>query len=201
MSTLGTTGPFGMPPLPVRRFSVAEYHRMIDIGLLTENDPVELLEGWIVPKMPHTPSHDGTIHRIAKRVGRRLPPGWDVRVQSAITTSDSEPEPDIAVARGDETSYDVKHPGPADIGMLIEVSATSVAYDRTEKGQIYARANIASYWVVNLVDHWIEAYSDPDRAANPPAFKIRNDYRPGDQIPLVLDGQTVATFPVSDLLP
>ena len=201
MSSLGTTGSFGMPPLPVRRFSVAEYHRMIDVGLLTEDDPVELLEGWIVPKMPQTPPHFVSIQRIGKRVDSKLPPGWNVRLQGPITTSDSEPEPDIAIVRGDDAAYDARHPGPSDIGMLIEVSASSVVHDRKDKGQIYACANISSYWVVNLVDRWIEAYSDPDSSANPPAYKSRNDYRPGDQIPLVFDGQTVATFAVSDLLP
>src|SRR5882762_3647803 len=104
MSTVGITSLFGMPPLPVRRFTVAVYHRMIDVGLLTEDEPVELLEGWIVPKMPRNPPHDGTIQRINKRLGRCLPPGWDLRVQSAVTTADSEPEPDLAVVRGDETS-------------------------------------------------------------------------------------------------
>src|SRR5215831_15286794 len=88
--------PYPMSPYPVRRFTVGEYHRMIQAGILTEDDPVELLEGWIVPKMPHTPPHDRTIQMGNKRTGRRLPPGWDIRVQSAISTADSEPEPDLA---------------------------------------------------------------------------------------------------------
>jgi Uma2 family endonuclease len=192
---------FAVPPMPVRRFSVDEYHRMIDVGILTEHDPVELLEGWIVPKMPHNPPHDGTIQVINKRVGRRLPDGWDLRVQSAITTDDSEPEPDLAIVRGDERAYIHRHPAPADIGVLIEVSSSTLTHDRQVQGRLYARAGIPTYWIVNLVDHCIEVNSDPDRAANPPAYRTRTDYRSGDQVPLVLDGKTVAALPVADLLP
>jgi Uma2 family endonuclease len=189
-----------VPPLPVRRFSVAEYHRMIEAGILTEDDPVELLEGWIVPKMPHNPPHDGTVQRVKNRLGRQLPPGWDLRIQCAVTTGESEPEPDGAVVRGDETSYDHRHPGPADIGVLIEVADATLSRDRHEKGRLYARARIPIYWIINLVDRWIEVYTDPDAAANPPAYRTRTDYRPGEQVSVVLDGQTVAMMPVADLL-
>ncbi len=192
---------YAVPPLPVRRFSVAEYHRMIDAGILTEDDPVELLEGWIVPKMPRNPPHDGTIQLANVRVGRRLPVGWTIRVQCAVTTGDSEPEPDVTVVRGDETSYLARHPGPADIGTLIEVADSSLSRDRHEKGTAYAHARIALYWIINLTDRWIEVYTDPDPSANPPVYANRTDYRPGEQIPLVLDSTTVALIPVSELLP
>jgi Uma2 family endonuclease len=174
---------------------------MIDTGILTEDDPVELLEGWIVAKMPHNPPHDGAIQRINKRLGRRLPTGWDLRIQSAAATDDSEPEPDVAVVRGDETTYDSRLPGSADIGVLIEVSDSSLNRDRKEKGCIYARAGLPYYWIVNLVDHWIEVYTDPDSTAVSPQYRTRTDYRSGDSIPLVLDGQVVASLPVAELLP
>jgi Uma2 family endonuclease len=201
MSTIATSALFGMPPLPIRRFSVAEYHRMIQAGILTEDDPVELLEGWIVAKMPHNPPHDGTIQLMNRRLGRRLPAGWDVRVQSAMTTSDSEPEPDLVVARGDETTYLHSHPGPADVGLVIEVADSMLSRDRQEKARLYARTGLKCYWIVNLVDGWIEVYTDPDASAATPAYRTRTDYRRADQIPLVLDGQTVATLPVAELLP
>src|SRR4051794_28395359 len=88
------------PSLPVRLFTVEEYHRMIDAGILGEDDPVELLEGLIVPKMPRNPPHDCGIELAEQSLRSRLPVAWRVRVQSAITTADSEPEPDLAVARG-----------------------------------------------------------------------------------------------------
>ena len=103
-----------LPPLPVRRFTVDEYHRLIETGVLGEDDDVELLEGWIVPKMARTPTHDALISFIMNRsLSPRLPSGWFCRGQSAITTTESEPEPDIAVVRGSELDYLSRHPGPA----------------------------------------------------------------------------------------
>src|SRR5713101_9262196 len=93
-------GDFGRFPLaPVHRFSVDEYHRMIEAGVLTENQRVELLEGWIVSKMPHNPLHDSTIDLVVGEAETFLPKDWFIRVQSAITTDDSEPEPDVALVR------------------------------------------------------------------------------------------------------
>jgi Uma2 family endonuclease len=192
---------YAVPTLPIRRFSVDEYHRMIDTGILTEDDPVELLEGWIVPKMPHNPPHVGSVQRVSKRLGRRLPAGWDLRMQVPVTIGDSEPEPDGSVVRGDETTYDYRHPGPNDIGALIEIADSTLGRDRSEKGRVYARAGIPYYWIINLVDRWIEVYTEPDSTATPPVYRTRTDYRPGEQVPLVLDGKTVATIPVAELLP
>jgi hypothetical protein len=96
---------------------VNEYHRLVQAGVLEEDEPVELLEGWIVEKIPRNPLHDAVVSLILNRVlAPRLPAGWFCRGQSAITTTDSEPEPDIAVVRGNERDYLARHPGPADIG-------------------------------------------------------------------------------------
>src|SRR5215217_6477795 len=80
----------------MRRFSVDEYHQLLEIGLLAEDERVELLEGWIVQKMTHNPIHDATVDRLAELLRDRVPRSWRLRIQSAITTADSEPEPDIA---------------------------------------------------------------------------------------------------------
>src|ERR671939_923995 len=98
-----------------RRFTVDEYHRLTELGILTEDDNLELIEGYLVLKMPRNPPHDGTIHRVLKRLVKLLPPGWDVRVQSAVTLVDSEPEPDLAVVREDPCGYLTRHPTAADI--------------------------------------------------------------------------------------
>src|SRR5882672_8461909 len=94
-----------------RRFSVVEYHRMIETGILTDEDKVELIEGYVELKMPRNAPHDSTVQATMKRVYRLLPPGWDLRVQSAVTLTDSEPEPDISVVRGEESAYRTRHPG------------------------------------------------------------------------------------------
>jgi Uma2 family endonuclease len=195
-------------PLPLqgtmagfRRFSVAEYHKLIEIGILTEDDNLELLEGYLVHKMSRNPPHDATIQKIMKRLFRILPPDWDLRVQSAITLTSSEPEPDLAVVRGDENSYLTRHPGPADIGLAIEVADATLAGDRIDKGRIYARAGIACYWIVNLVDRQVEVYTVPSGPTASPSYAQRQDLQIGDDIALTLDGVVAATLPVKELLP
>jgi Uma2 family endonuclease len=184
-----------------RRFSVAEYHKLIDIGVLTEDDNLELLDGYLVHKMSRNPPHDAAIQKIVKRLFRLLPPDWDLRVQSAVTLSRSEPEPDLAVVRGDETRYLTNHPGPADIGLVIEVSDSTLDGDRIDKGRLYAEAGIVCYWIVNLVDRQIEVYTLPSGATATPSFAQRRDYPLGADVPFALDGIVVANIPVRDLLP
>jgi len=181
------------------RFSVAEYHKLIEIGLLTEDDGLELLDGFLVHKMSRNPPHDAAIQKIQKRLFRLLPPDWDLRIQSAVTLSRSEPEPDLAVVRGDETRYLANHPGPPDIGLVIEVSDSTLDADRIDKGRIYAEAAIACYWIVNLVDRQIEVYTLPSGATA--AFAHRQDYPLGTDVPLLLDGTIAATISVTDFLP
>jgi Uma2 family endonuclease len=184
-----------------RRFSVAEYHKLIDLGILTEDDNLELLEGYLVHKMSRNPPHDGTIDLVRETVSRLLPAGWMLRIQQAITLGDSEPEPDGAIVRGGARTYMTRHPGPADIGLVIEVANSTLLADRIDKCRIYARAGIICYWIINLDGRQIEVYSSPSGPTASPAFGQRVDYRPGDQVPLVLDGATVASLAAQDLLP
>jgi Uma2 family endonuclease len=200
MSTVAVPGspdpPFG-GPASLRRFTVAEYHKLIDIGILTDEDHDEFIDGFVVLKMRDTPSHDGTVRIVSKRLDRILPAGWDCRTQSAITLADSEPQPDVALVRGDERTYLTRHPGPADVGVVIEVSDSTLARDRGDKQRIYAAAGIVCYWIVNLVQGQVEVYTGPAGTA----YALRDDYRPGDGVPLTLDGTVVASVPVADLLP
>jgi len=185
----------------IPRFSVPRYQRMIETGVLTADDKVELLENYVVLKMPRNPRHDSTLQRMLRPVLRVLPSGWDVRIQGAITLADSQPEPDFALVRGSAVDYENRHPGPADTGLLIEVADSSLLRDQRDKTRIYARAGIPIYWIVNLVDRRIEVYSQPSGATAVPAYGAFQTYQPGDDLPLVLDGITVGTIPVVDLLP
>jgi Putative restriction endonuclease len=185
----------------MRRFTVDEYHRMIEAGILTEDDPVELLGGWIVLKMPHNPPHDNALELADEAIRARLPTGWRLRIQSAIITTDSEPEPDLAVVRGTARVRQGRHPGPADIGLLLEVADSTLLSDGQDKGPLYAAAGIGCYWILNLVDRQVEVYTDPTGPDANPVYRRRQDYRPGDAVPLVLDGQQVVQIPVADLLP
>ena len=191
-----------VPPVPVRRFTVDEYHQMIQAGIIGEDDNVELLEGWIVPKMGRNPPHDTMISVIMTDIlPPLLPKGWFRRVQSAVTTTASEPEPDVAVIRGTQRDYLARHPGPADMALVIEVADSSLSRDRTIKGPIYAAAAVPIYWIINLVDSQIEVYTDPTGPGAAPVYRVRQDYRIGDLVPFVVDGRDLGPIPAQELLP
>src|SRR5262249_31941362 len=98
-------------------------------------------------------------------------------------------------------TYMTHHPGPADVGLLVEVAESSLHRDRNEKARIYAEAAIPFYWIVNLVDCQIEEYSQPSGAGNASGYAQRQDFAVGTRVPLILDGITVATVAANDLLP
>ena len=190
-----------IPPYPIWKFSVADYHRLIDIGVLDENDRVELLEGWLVPKMSHGPLHDIAVELANERIRKALPNGWRLRVQSAITTGDSEPEPDLAIVRGDVRLVPRRHPLPTEIGLLIEVADTTLQNDRLRKTEIYGRAGILKYWIVNLQDRQVECYSQPTGPIPNPGYGQCDIQLAGGQLPLEVDGIVVAILDPSELLP
>jgi Uma2 family endonuclease len=185
----------------IARFSVARYQRMIETGILTSEDKVELLENYVVLKMPRNPPHEGTIQLVGEALAPAIPPGWRLRVQLTVVLTDSQPEPDCTIVRGDARTYLTRHPGPADVGLIVEVADSSLLRDQRDKTRIYARGGIPCYWIVNLVDRRIEVFTQPSGPAAVPAYNAFQIYQPGDTVPLVLDGNTVATIPADDLLP
>ena len=108
-----------------------------------------------------------------------------------------EPEPDISVVRGNPGDYRQRHPGAADVGLLVEVSQTTLDLDRGQKLSAYATDRIPVYWIVNLVDRQVEVYSGP----SPGAYQSRTDYKPGQAVPVVIDGQHLGEIAVDDILP
>jgi Uma2 family endonuclease len=184
-----------------QRFTVEEYHRLAELGILTEDDRVELLEGYLVLKKPHTPPHDGTLHQVFRRLDQILSAGWDIRIQSAVTLTESEPEPDLAVVREDPGDYNTRHPAAADVGLVIEVADSTLAGDRADKGRIYARAGIGCYWIINVVDRQVEVYTSPSGPTAAPGYAHRQDHPAGDAVVLTLGGNAVASIPAQELLP
>ena len=169
-------------------------------GVLTPDDRVELLEGWIVEKMNHNPMHDASVDLSHEAIRAFLPMGWRIRIQSAITTADSEPEPDLAVVQGSPRDFSERHPGPKDIALVIEVADSSLTKDR-RKRRLHARANIAHYWIVNLVDRCIETYTEPVASPADPKYQREEFFEFDDSIPLVIGGRNVGEVAVSNLLP
>jgi Uma2 family endonuclease len=172
---------------------------MIQEGILQEDDPVELLDGWIVPKMPRNPPHDAAIDIAQEVLHSVLPAGWRIRVQSAITTDSSEPEPDLTLVRGPAERYLSNHPKPPDIAVIIEVADSPLPHDR--EGKLYAQAAIPVYWIINLVNRQVEVYSRPSGPDPSPGYRRRDDYLRNDSAPLILMGQEVAQVAVKSLLP
>ncbi len=200
-TTTSSTVPYYLQQSTFRKFTLAEYHKMIETGVLLDGDPYELLEGHLVHKMSRGIPHDRAIQALTKRFYRIMPPGWDVRGQCAITLpSGSEPEPDCALVRGDENTYSEHHPGASEIGLLVEVSASSLLIDRHDKGRIYAGEKIPVYWVVNVVDKVIEVYTQPGGTGDTAAYGHRQDYPVGTAVPVVLDGIAVGTIAVADVV-
>lgn len=192
---------YGICHLPVRRFTVDEYHRMIEWGFFSDDDGFELLEGYIVAKMPRNPLHDATLVVSERALQAILPPNWHVRPQCAITLADSEPEPDLVVARGRPEDYSVRHPSPSDVALVVEVSNTSLAEDRQSKAVVFARAAIPTYWIINLIDNRIEVYTDPSGSVVSPGYARRQDFGIGQAILLLVGGTAIGPVPVRNFIP
>ncbi|HYH64535.1 MAG TPA: Uma2 family endonuclease [Urbifossiella sp.] len=198
------TPPPAVPATPVTygrdpstaRFTVAQYERMVDLGILDDRSAVELLEGYVVLKMPQNPPHSVCVQRVNRVLLRAVPAGWDFRPQSPIRLADSEPEPDFAVVRGTADDYAARHPEPADIGLLIEISNTSLLRDTTDKARVYATSGVVAYWVVDVVNRLVIAYRQPA----PGGYAARDQFGPADAVPFELDGRRVADVPAADLL-
>jgi Uma2 family endonuclease len=187
-----------VPPLPVRRFTVDEYHRLIEEGFFAADERFELLDGLITEKVSRNPPHDTAVNKTRKRLEKLLPAGWTLRVQSAITTADSEPEPGVAVVRGDDERYRRGHPGQADVGLVVEVANTTLADDRRIKLPLYARAGITAVWIVNLIDRKLEVHTEPDPASS--SYRRHLELSEQSNASFVLDGKEVDIVAVGDLL-
>jgi Uma2 family endonuclease len=146
---------------PIWRLTVAQYHSMIEHGILSEDSQIELLEGLLTAKMPKNPPHRISTKLLYSVLAQLIPNGWYVDSQEPITLADSEPEPDIAIIRGCTTDYRNRHPSAQDVALVIEVADSSLDRDRNLKQRIYAVAGIPIYWILNLSDRTLEVYTQP----------------------------------------
>ena len=146
-------------PLTARRWRRDEYDRLVELGIL-QGEPIELIGGQLLVAEPQGPYHASAISAVDYAIRAVLPPGWMVRLQAPVWLDDeSEPEPDLAVVPGQPRDYRDAHPiRPT---LAVEVSESSLGFDRERKGSLYARAGVPDYWIVNLVDRVVEVYRDP----------------------------------------
>ncbi len=147
----------------LHRFSVADYHRMADAGVLGEDDRVELIEGEIVEMAAIGSVHSSRVMRIDRSFQSQLGGRAVVWVQNPVRLGDlSEPEPDVALLRPREDDYGGGLPVVADILLLVEVADSSVAYDRDVKLPLYAAHGIVEVWLVDLPAGVVEVWTEPD---------------------------------------
>lgn len=181
------------------RLSIEQYHRMIEADVIGPDDRVELLEGLLVAKMGKNTPHILATDLIPLVINPALPAGWYLSNQNPVTltTSSSEPEPDAKIVRGHPRDYRDRKPGPGDVAVVIEVSDSTLRFDRTVKKRIYARDAVPFYWMLNLVDNRLEVFSEPEGAD----YRTHEVFGPEDAVPLILDGREVARIAVKDLLP
>lgn len=178
------------------RFTVEEYYRMGEAGVFASDENVELIEGAIVKMSPKKPKHAGTVRRAARCFGRKLGERVYVITHDPAHVSDtSEPEPDLILAQPNENDYLDAHPTPEQIFLVLEVSLTTLNYDRNLKGRIYAAAGIAQYLILNLNTRELEDYREPDADG----YRSKKIYRADERFNLVAFPEV--EIEVGDLLP
>jgi Uma2 family endonuclease len=200
------TGNAGFGPM-VKRWNVDEYHRMIELGLLREGAPIELIDGMLVYKdrgeSGGRPMVQGSRHHLAvaqlvqlNAVLDRL--GFHIRIQSSISISPNhEPEPDGVVLPGKPADYR-RLPTSRDAALVIEVADSSLEYDRTVKKQMYATAAIPMYWIVNLRQNVVEVYEEPDLLEA--RYLRHQDFAVGARLPLQLGTASLVEIAVVQLI-
>jgi len=184
-----------------RLWTCDEYHRASELGLFGPDERLELLEGEIITKVsPQSKPHAQSIVLTAEALRRLFSEGYHIREEKPLVLTDrSEPEPDIVVVRG-TSRQSPDHPTPATAVLVVEVSESTLTFDRTEKAVAYARSGIAEYWIVNLRARCLEVHRDPGPVqAEETGYRSKQTLaEDGEIAPLEKPGYRVA---VADLLP
>jgi Uma2 family endonuclease len=202
VSTISTTPPpIGSEgPWPLYRLSLDRYEAMVESGIFTERDRLQLINGMLVAKVTQGDDHCVADDLCRVELSAVLPPGWFVRPGKPVKLPpDGMPEPDEAVVRGSARDYARRKrgtPGAQDVGLIVEVAYSSLAEDRAMVA-VYGRSGIPIYWILNLVDRLVEVYSCPQ----PDGYATRIDYQSGQHVPVVLDGMAFGQIAVDNLLP
>jgi Uma2 family endonuclease len=203
MSTVSTTEAPTVEsavPWPLYKMSLDQYDAMVDSGIFTERDRLQLIYGILVAKVTQGDDHSVANGLCRDELSAVLRPGWFIRSDQPIRLPpDGAPEPDQAVVRGSIRDYGRSKkgkPGAQDIALVVEVADSSLREDRAMV-VVYGRAGIPVYWIINLVDRQVEVYSGPQSDG----YAAKNVYLPGQRVPVFLDGKPVGEIAVDDLLP
>ena len=177
--------------------TLAEYERMCKAGVFEPEARVELIRGEIVDMAPIGPEHENSVARLNRLLTRLVEDAgfvWPQGNAIRLPNSDSRPQPDITILRWRDDFYSGKRPTAEDVILLVEVSDSSLAYDRGSKRALYAEAGVAEYWVVNLVDKVVEVYTNPSGGAYQSLRTVQRDET------LPLPGGLTGGIAVADVL-
>jgi Uma2 family endonuclease len=190
------TSPAAPPLANLYRMDIDEFEGIADF---LKADRVELIDGLIVERGVMDPPHAVASRRLARRLNPLIPDGWFVQEEKPLRVHRTyEPFPDISIVQGDpDTAYQNRHPGPADVAMVIEISDSTLTKDRGEKRVNYAKGGISVYWIINLIDRQVEVYTGP--SAN--SYSSCEIFKPGQSVPVVIAGVEVGQIAVSEILP
>jgi Uma2 family endonuclease len=150
-----------------------------------------------VKKMGKNPGHIWTVYAIVEALRATVPGMWCRKEDSVRIPNLDEPDSDAALVRGSRDDYRHRLPEPADVALIVEVSESTLDRDRREKWLAYARGGIPYYWIVNLVDHQVEVYSDPVQGG----YRSSEIFKVGQDIGVLIDGVEHARIAVADILP
>jgi Uma2 family endonuclease len=180
------------------------FARMVESGLIPQDRRVFLLKGRLYEKMAKTQAHGSVGAAVTRAVDRRLPDDWSLWPESTVVLDPTNaPLPDFAVVRSGNLlgrAAPERYPEAGDVGLLIETAVTSLRVDLTMAQELYARAGIPVYWVVDVLGRRILVYTEPRVVDGQGEYARVETFRPGQSLPLVLDGQEVALIPFDELL-
>lgn len=180
--------------LPLARITTEQFHAMIQAGIYTEDDKIELIDGLLFKKMSIGSPHAALVNALNFALVRRLGGQAIVAVQNPVAINEySEPEPDISLLKLRSDFYRSAHPGPGDVLLVVEVEGTSLVSDLNAKIPLYAAADVPEAWLVNLNEGTIMVFTKPDGAA----YQEARVFKSGDTLPV--PSFTDVTIPLSEL--
>ena len=171
--------------------TVDQYHRMLEARIIQEGAPIELIDGLLVHKdrsatgadpLTHNPRHSLIVTRLQRLLDRWAEKiGHHIRSQIPLDLSEVDcPEPDITLVSGPPERYSERHPGPADVFLVVEVADSSLGFDRTTKQRLYSEAGLPEFWIVNVRSNVIEVFKQPDHTTL--KYLVHEEFRAGQHI-------------------
>lgn len=185
------------------RISRTMFAAMIEAGVIREGQRIQLIDGELFQMPAMNDPHWTVLNHLINLFPTILPKGWAITGQSPIIVDEfGEPEPDITIIRGTPRTRKAK-PTASDTVLVIEVTDTTLGFDRGRKQQVYAEAGIPESWLLNINEKVVEVRTEPRPRSGESrgTYAGLREYRGDDKVPLRLDGQMIAEFPVTELIP